>query len=450
VTKGGYIITDDIQFKPSKDFERYSEGIARIVRASNPKFSVGIYGEKGSGKTTLMRLIRERLEGENVVTVWFDAWRYERENQLASIALMNTIADAIGDHKAFKNVKKILLRGALIVGKSMIRQVFSRIIGEKGLEELEKRPFPRNEFVDSIRKDTIYFSGIRNIALEMDKIIANYPDSMIIVFINDLDKCSPSKYVEVFNSIRIFLGIRGFVYFIELTRASLGKLALEYSQSDLKGYIRDTIQMDFVIPPWSYHNIKDVLLTVAATLPKEYSDVINKNNELILGVLDPNPKEVIHFINTLIVANEVFSSSDSPLDIKRLLVFNLMVYKKSWSEVYRNLSNARFLKILYRYLVLPSAERTKALSEIRKRNLPFEYEKNLLEIDSDLWEFLSKVKDILFQSMELASIDEEEIDLSSELKKYEEELKKHDEDRRSSSISYDREKKSNDSRPDET
>lgn len=44
----GYIITDDILFEPTQDFKRYSDGLARVVKASNPKvpqspaFSAGV------------------------------------------------------------------------------------------------------------------------------------------------------------------------------------------------------------------------------------------------------------------------------------------------------------------------------------------------------------------------------------------------------------------------
>lgn len=67
-----------------------------IVRGSKPRFSVGIYGDWGTGKTTLMKLIQKELQNqEYILTVWFNAWRYEREDQFALTALMKTIAYAM-------------------------------------------------------------------------------------------------------------------------------------------------------------------------------------------------------------------------------------------------------------------------------------------------------------------------------------------------------------------
>jgi ABC-type bacteriocin/lantibiotic exporter with double-glycine peptidase domain len=42
---------------PNVDFAKYSHTISGVIRASEPRFSVGIFGERGTGKTTLMSMI---------------------------------------------------------------------------------------------------------------------------------------------------------------------------------------------------------------------------------------------------------------------------------------------------------------------------------------------------------------------------------------------------------
>ena len=74
------IITDE----PSEnikilDFDKYSIKLAKIIRDSFPRFTVGIYGGWGTGKTTLMQHLRSQLEkNDKIVTVWFDAWRMKK------------------------------------------------------------------------------------------------------------------------------------------------------------------------------------------------------------------------------------------------------------------------------------------------------------------------------------------------------------------------------------
>ena len=82
------LLTDEIEEdKPILEFDKYCDTIIKIVSDSKPRFSLGIYGQWGTGKTTLMKLVQKKFqEGENrnnILTVWFNAWRYEREEQFA-------------------------------------------------------------------------------------------------------------------------------------------------------------------------------------------------------------------------------------------------------------------------------------------------------------------------------------------------------------------------------
>ena len=101
----GLIITDDIAIDPIFDFELYCNAIVNIIKNSYPKFTIGIFGEWGTGKTTLMKSIEKEFEKdkENVISVWFDAWKYENEKEFALIPLLKTINYSI---KEDNNEKK--------------------------------------------------------------------------------------------------------------------------------------------------------------------------------------------------------------------------------------------------------------------------------------------------------------------------------------------------------
>ena len=106
----GLIITDDISPAPILDFDLYRNAISKIIRESYSKFSIGIYGDWGMGKTTLMQFIFDQLTKENekenpIVLVWFNAWRYEREEHFTIIPLLKTVEFAIPEKK-YENLKK--------------------------------------------------------------------------------------------------------------------------------------------------------------------------------------------------------------------------------------------------------------------------------------------------------------------------------------------------------
>ena len=38
--------------------------------------TVGVFGDWGSGKTSLMRILKKEVEDEGHHTLWFDAWKF--------------------------------------------------------------------------------------------------------------------------------------------------------------------------------------------------------------------------------------------------------------------------------------------------------------------------------------------------------------------------------------
>jgi predicted KAP-like P-loop ATPase len=73
----------------------YTISIAnRIAEATNENtpMNIGIYGEWGSGKTSFLERVAEELHKRNIYPIWFNAWKYEKEDNLWS-ALIQTILD---------------------------------------------------------------------------------------------------------------------------------------------------------------------------------------------------------------------------------------------------------------------------------------------------------------------------------------------------------------------
>jgi hypothetical protein len=78
------IILDLPSEAPSLGFPEYADALADIVMNSDARFAIGIFGDWGAGKTTLMRAIGKRLPTVAAICVHFSAWRYERVGRLRS------------------------------------------------------------------------------------------------------------------------------------------------------------------------------------------------------------------------------------------------------------------------------------------------------------------------------------------------------------------------------
>jgi predicted KAP-like P-loop ATPase len=238
----GLIITDDISLAPILDFDYYKQVITDIIKKSYPKFSIGIFGEWGTGKTTLMKNVYNELEKkriQSVVPVWFNAWRYERENQFALFPLLQTIAYSIPDKDKEKEILKEAIgkfgRGFLKGLIKSIPEFASAVLPSAISEPLKKtRDNVANEIsiefmsmLDKISQNiisgTLYSNHLENIETAIADIRKN-EDFKIVVFIDDLDRCLPTKALEVLESTKVFLDLDGFIFVMGLSYNKISQL----------------------------------------------------------------------------------------------------------------------------------------------------------------------------------------------------------------------------------
>lgn len=97
---------------------------------------IAIYGEWGSGKSSLMRTIDKKLEETKYKKIWIDMWQEESDYSNLSIKILNKILQSIGLEK--ESIKE-LLKAFIILGKGI--KITTPIISydmDKAFEQLEK------------------------------------------------------------------------------------------------------------------------------------------------------------------------------------------------------------------------------------------------------------------------------------------------------------------------
>lgn len=92
-------VSDAIADSPTTEdllgFKTFTVPIAARIAAAtseNTPMTIGIYGEWGSGKTSFLMMVDEALREKGINPIWFNAWKYDQEDNLWS-ALLQTILD---------------------------------------------------------------------------------------------------------------------------------------------------------------------------------------------------------------------------------------------------------------------------------------------------------------------------------------------------------------------
>ncbi len=356
------ILIDDIEPNPTSNFRSLGKTIAKIIKDSTPHFTIGIYGEWGTGKTTLMNAIEKNLvepqmaENEKkVLPIWFNAWQFERDENLVTVALMKTVAYAMAGHKKYDAVSKTILNGLTIVGKDVSQNLVQEIISNKG-QEPEDTFKEKINYLNKLYQDSIYFDGLKKIKQQMAairKLEGN--DYRVIIFIDDLDRCSPKKALEVLESVKLFLNMDGFIFVIGLSHKTVTQLITQaYQATGVKGedYIKKIIQIPIKIPTWSQESIVDLIENkIKENLHEEYTNFLCENSNMIAKIVDYNPRQLKRFVNNVIIAFETFTSQKNSPEIKFNEIFLLKILQSEWPDFYNEMISSYEFREIVKWMI---------------------------------------------------------------------------------------------------
>jgi predicted KAP-like P-loop ATPase len=277
------------------------------------------------------------------LTVWFNAWQYERENEFALIPLLRTIANKIPDEKRYDDFKKSIKKGTSLVKKhlpqiatSVISDLMTKFVGTKTGEEVKdisEQLIPKIEtLIYQLETESVFYDGIENIANEIIKLREKVSSFRLVVFIDDLDRCSPDKTLEVLESIKLFLGLDGFIYVLGLSHETLSKL-ISQKYLGIKGeeYIKKMIQVPIHLPKWDKGDILKLItnLMMNNLVNPKYENIIEENKILISEIVEPNPRELKRFINNFTSICDVFNSTHNKIIPIQLLLIQALSATKN-------------------------------------------------------------------------------------------------------------------------
>ncbi len=374
------ILTDEFA-KDAPIFREYSDKLANIVLNSKPQFTVGIYGGWGTGKTTLMQMIRKKLEEsahkEDIIVVWFDAWWYENEKYSAVIPLIRTIKIAVDN----KIVDEMRHTGLASAGLTRLRKGVTNVLGGVAKSATLNANFLGTGVSLDVEKLTENLASEGSVEINGEKIylrkqhIRNYLEDCvgyflnerkltrrIVIFIDDLDRCTPQKAMEILESIKTFFDIEGIIYIIGMDPNSIDSIiSVKYGKgSNVNGleYLQKIVQLPFSIPVWSRHDLIDTIKGMTETIGLSESTrtmiLDQKNTRLILKSAELNPRNIKRFINSIAFSLFIYGES---IIVESLISIQAFYFRGVDTKLFRtNLSNSIIIKAKnYRSIKLDQA-----------------------------------------------------------------------------------------------
>lgn len=243
-----------------QDFLGYSSYVSVLAETCTMQdlapLTLGIFGAWGSGKTSLMRMLQAKVEAGAVAaktrTLWFNAWRYEGREEAHS-ALIHAILKKVVEGKTLvQEVKDRLAKlktgaGILKLGKSIGKSLMTMTPDIDGIIECFKKESEKlAETMDEFERD-------------LTKLLVDLEIERMVVFIDDLDRCSSAKVIETFETIKLFLNTPACTFVIGADAAKIQHAVGEvYGVADSKrqkDFLEKIVQIPFTIPEQDLRDI---------------------------------------------------------------------------------------------------------------------------------------------------------------------------------------------------
>ncbi len=268
------------------NYEAISQTVVRILKDDREHpFTVGIHGDWGAGKSSILKMIETELSSdENVVVLWFNGWTFEGFDDAKTVLIEAIVTELCRQRPTLQKVKekaskllqrvnwlKVVKRGGgvafnVLAGLPSPDQIETVLQALRGYKQ-DFKNFEGSEALDRVEEIAGFLElgeHSDNLPETIHKFREDFQDLLneaeieqLIVLIDDLDRCLPATAIQTLEAIRLFLFVPRSAFVIGADEAMIEYAVrqhfpnlptvsgpLTYTQN----YLEKLIQVPFRIP----------------------------------------------------------------------------------------------------------------------------------------------------------------------------------------------------------
>ena len=329
--------------------EKYATALSSFILESDTPLTIGIQGEWGTGKTSLMYMLKEKIENiteeENyaIATSWVNTWEYsmfkgvDQTTPAVLKGMLEKLKESCGDNWTLtedveNKIKKI---------GNFLGNVANQLISSQTGVNVK----------DAAGSDSSSFmTDIAEIKFDIKEVIAQLitdeknPYQKVVFFIDDLDRIEPSDAVEVLEALKNIFDIHNCIFILAIDydvvvkglEKKFGKKT-DKNEREFRSFFDKIIQVPFSMPTGAYNienfldkKLQDLGITIDETLLPKYVDVVSYT----VGF---NPRSLKRYLNTFSLLRKISEMSDDGIIDKDddFVLFNLIGIQVSYPKIFR-------------------------------------------------------------------------------------------------------------------
>lgn len=255
VPLGDPFVNDALERKPVVNL------LVSLLDRFNGPFVLALDAPWGTGKTTLVRMLKARLQQEKFQCVYFNAWQsdYVADPLVALVSELDSIdlADAGAKIEYKKHLSKAKKITSLVAKRGLIAVAKAATLGALDLEEeietiaAEVAGGLVGDVVEAFQKEKAALDALRKeLESAVSQLQAAGKRESLIFFIDELDRCRPTFAIEVLERIKHLFDLSNIIFVLSIDKAQLSaSVAAVYGEkSNTQEYLRRFFDLEFGIP----------------------------------------------------------------------------------------------------------------------------------------------------------------------------------------------------------
>ena len=289
----------------------YKDALVDFVKRTDTPMTIGVQGEWGSGKTSLLNQIWSDLEKFNkeddsiddFKQIWINSWEHSLlcspEECLMKIIneiileLLDADTDKSRAEKISKGVNNIM-KGALRIGASLT-------LGEAGVDSVDDIFSENSNSIKELREQ------LSSLVTEIKTLETN-KYGKVVIYVDDLDRIEPKDAVSILELLKNIFNIKDCVFILAIdyqvvVKGLVGKFGDPKPENEweFRAFFDKIIQLPFSMPMGDYDIANYVLGLLDEIDFYKGEEELDPEliNQFVTKSIGGNPRSIKRLINSL-------------------------------------------------------------------------------------------------------------------------------------------------------
>ena len=337
----------------SLNIQKYSNSLSKFIKNSDTPITIGLQGEWGTGKTSLMSLLLENFnnsgEEREIATSWVNTWEYSlfkgaSETTPAVLSgMLEKLRDENQDIWTIKDVAADKVKKATKFLSGLANQVIANQTG------INIKDAASDSFTE---KNVAQIVEIKNLITSIINELIEHNDNKIqkvVFFVDDLDRIPPTDAVEVLEALKNIFDIPNCVFILAIDydvvvkglESKFGPKTKE-NEREFRSFFDKIIQVPFTMPVGAY-DITTFLKTKLNDLgiePIVIEARIGHITKIVRYTVGNNPRSLKRYLNTFSLINQIMDDDDENEkdNDNIILLFAVLGIQVSYPQIFRLLT----------------------------------------------------------------------------------------------------------------